>query len=79
MVISSLMTAPSAALPGQLCPRSSHRMLLMWTSRKMMTAEFFAREVICCQSTPAEAISDQGGEFQGDFQALLARQVRQKD
>jgi len=54
-------------------------MLLMWTSRKMMTAEFFAREVICCQSTPAEAISDQGGEFQGDFQALLARQVRQKD
>ncbi|DBB05229.1 TPA: hypothetical protein ACH3X3_010469 [Trebouxia sp. C0006] len=36
------------------------------------TAEFFDREVIC---PPAEALSDQGGEFQGDLPALLARQM----
>lgn len=39
------------------------------------TAEFFDREVIC---PPAEALSDQGGEFQGDLPALLARQVQHK-
>ncbi|KAL0025685.1 hypothetical protein WJX77_004233 [Trebouxia sp. C0004] len=37
------------------------------------TAEFFDREIICRQSTPAEVVSGQGGEFQGEFHALLDR------
>jgi len=37
------------------------------------TAKFFDREVICRSSTPAEVVTDQGGEFRGDFKALLDR------
>lgn len=36
-------------------------------------AELLDREVICRQSMPAEAVSDQGGDFLGDLQALLDR------
>ena len=35
------------------------------------TADFFHREIICRHGTPVEVVTDQGGEFQGDFQALL--------
>jgi len=37
------------------------------------TAEFLDREIICRQSTPAEVVTDLGGEFRGDFKALLDR------
>lgn len=33
------------------------------TEMHWTTAEFFDREVICRQSTTAEAVSDRGGEF----------------
>ena len=36
-------------------------------------AHFFYADIVCRHGTPAEVISDQGGEFQGDFQDLLDR------
>jgi len=35
------------------------------------TAEFLYNEVICRHGCPAEVVTDQGGEFQGEFQELL--------
>ena len=35
------------------------------------TAEFFYRDIVCRHGTPVEVVTDQGGEFQGEFQALL--------
>ena len=35
------------------------------------TAEFLCNEVICRHGCPAEVVTDQGGEFQGEFQELL--------
>ena len=37
------------------------------------TAEFFHREIVCRHGTPVQEVTDQGGEFQGDFQALLEK------
>ena len=34
-------------------------------------ADFFHRDIICRHGTPVEVVSDQGGEFKGDFQELL--------
>ena len=36
-------------------------------------ADFFYADIVCRHGTPAEVISDQGGEFQGAFQDLLDR------
>ncbi len=35
------------------------------------TAEFFYRDIVCRHGTPVEVVTDQGSEFQGEFQALL--------
>ena len=35
------------------------------------TAELFYRDIVCRHGTPVEVVTDQGGEFQGEFQALL--------
>ena len=35
------------------------------------TSEFFYRDIVCRHGTPVEVVTDQGGEFQGEFQALL--------
>ena len=35
------------------------------------TAEFFYRDIICRHGTPVEVVTDQGGEFQGEFQIML--------
>ncbi len=37
------------------------------------TADFFFRDIVCRHGTPVEVVTDQGGEFQGDFQDLLNR------
>ena len=41
------------------------------TSRQ--TADFFYTEIVCRHGTPAEVLSDHGGEFAGAFQDLLDR------
>jgi len=35
------------------------------------TAEFLYNEVICRRGCPADVVTDQGGEFQGEFQKVL--------
>lgn len=35
------------------------------------TAEFFYKDIICRHGTPVEVVTDQGGEFLGEFQTLL--------
>ena len=36
-----------------------------------VTAELFHRAIVCRHVTPVEVVTDQGGEFQGEFQAML--------
>lgn len=35
------------------------------------TAEFLFKDIVCRHGTPVEVVTDQGGEFLGEFQALL--------
>ena len=35
------------------------------------TSEFFYKDIVCRHGTPVDVVTDQGGEFQGEFQALL--------